>query len=369
MSDGAAPAASPAEPTARRNPPSRGWWVGAGACVVAVSLLSGIAGGLVVGSTRVESACDAIKVADEVLPSVVTVSAVGANGSAGGTGTGAIIESGGYILTNEHVIAAALDGGRLSVRYTDGTTSDASIVGADAATDLAVLKAEDGSAGRPVIRQGSSTDLEIGQPVVALGAPLGLYSTVTKGIVSALGRSLTVPSGREINHHLLDAIQTDAAINPGNSGGPLVTCDGAFVGVNSAITTVPDAAGTAGGGSVGLGFAIPSAIAMPIAEQLIETGTAGHATLGIDARSMPDVGPSPLLGVFVAGVDADGPAARAGLQTGDVITMIGEAPVRSLDDLVLALLGKRDGDTAEVTFVRDGGERTVAVTLTAARTR
>ncbi|WP_344097153.1 S1C family serine protease [Microbacterium deminutum] len=327
-------------------------------------MLGGLVGGLVVKAAVSETACDAVRVARDVLPSVVTVTAVGRDGSAGGTGTGEIIKSGGYILTNEHVIAAALDGGSLSVRYTDGSTSAASLVGADAATDLAVLKADDGADGRPLITQGSSTNLEIGQPVVALGAPLGLYSTVTKGIVSALGRSVTVPSGRPINHHLLDAIQTDASINPGNSGGPLVNCSGAFVGVNSAISTVPDAAGNTGGGSVGIGFAIPAAIAMPIAEQMIETGSAGHASLGIEARTVPAVGASPLRGVFVAGVEPGGPATQAGLQTGDVITEIDHATIRSVDDMVLTLLRKHAGDRVEVTFVRAGEVMNATVTLT-----
>ena len=161
-------------------------------------------------------------------------------------------------------------------------------MGADFTTDLAVIKAEDGADGRPLLPPGDSDGVRVGQPVVALGAPLGLSNTVTAGIVSALGRYVPIPADTGRVAHLLDAIQTDAAINPGNSGGPLVDCDGAQVGVNSAISTVPNSEGVGGGGSVGLGFAIPMSIAIPIADQLIESGQVDHPVLGLAARTVAE---------------------------------------------------------------------------------
>src|SRR5262249_8726718 len=156
----------------------------------------------------------------------------------------------------------------LSVLYSDGTASAATIVGRDPSTDVAVIKAADGGGDRPVIATTPSRGVLVGQPVVALGAPLGLSSTVTSGIVSALDRYVPVPADAGQTAHLVDAIQTDAAINPGNSGGALVDCAGRMIGMNSAIATVPNEQGVSGGGSVGLGFAIPIDLAIPLADQI-----------------------------------------------------------------------------------------------------
>jgi putative serine protease PepD len=340
--------------------------------LVAVALVGAVVGGLIVafvarGSLGTPAsrngqpaACAAVDVAHDVLPSVVTVLTRGAGGS--GNGTGEIVRTGGYILTNDHVIAAAADGGEVAVRYSDGTSSPAKIVGRDPLTDLAVLQAGDQAEGRPVIGIGSSSALQAGQPVVALGAPLGLSSTVTAGIVSALDRYVPVPAGDGQVAHLVDAIQTDASINPGNSGGPLVDCAGELIGVNTAIITVPNEAGVGGGGSVGLGFAIPVDLAGPLADQMIRTGSANHPTFGLQALPIAaeEGGAS---GLFVTVVDPGGPADAAGIQIGDVITEVDGQPATSVALLEKATITRSAGDTVPVTFVRDGRSSTAEVTL------
>jgi putative serine protease PepD len=309
--------------------------------------------------------CAAIPIANQVLPSIVTIAA--SRGAAAGTGSGQIIRDGGYILTNDHVISVAAGGGRVSVQYSDGHSSDAVIVGRDPSTDLAVLKAADAADGYPVIGFGSSASVQVGQPVVALGAPLGLASTVTSGIVSALDRYVPVP-GDGVTHHLIGAIQTDAAINPGNSGGALVNCAGQLVGVNAAIATVPNAAGVSGGGSVGLGFAIPIDLAKPISDELIRTGEPGHPTTGLQVQEIPPAAAQAAgtpTGLFVLAVDPGGPGAKAGLKAGDIITKIDNAPAVSSEQIVVATLTRKVGDTIELTYQRAGTEATTTLTLAA----
>ncbi len=297
MADQIPPPSSPRPAVPPTGPgPRPRWPLVAGAAVLA--LVAGGVGALLVaafdsdttvaaGSSRSSSqaVCTASQVATEVLPSIVTISA--SSGRSGGTGTGEIIQPGGYILTNNHVIAAAAHGGTVEVLYSDGRTSPATIVGRDPTTDVAVIKAEDGASGLPVIATTSSRALQVGQPVVALGAPLGLSSTVTSGIVSALDRYLQVPGDEGQPAHLVGAIQTDASINPGNSGGALVDCRGRMVGMHSAIATVPNAQGVAGGGSVGLGFAIPTDLALPLAKQIIATARWSTRIPGGRSRRSP----------------------------------------------------------------------------------
>jgi putative serine protease PepD len=336
------------------------------------ALLGGVVGGVLVAlltpSTRVASTratfCNATQVADQGLPSVVTISASGAAaGSGSGTGSGELIADGGYILTNDHVIAVAADGGRLSVRYSDGQSSKATLVGRDPLTDLAVIKAEDGASGRPIIPIGSSSGLQVGQPVVALGAPLGLSSTVTAGIISALDRHVPVPSSNGGTAHLVDAIQTDAAINPGNSGGALVNCGGELIGVNTAIATVPNANGDAGGGSVGLGFAIPVDLAQPISAELIANGEVAHATLGLQVQQITTSSDATApAGLFVLSVTPGSPAAKAGMRAGDVITTVNGATAVSSDQLTVAEIQGKTGHDVDLTYVRDGKESTVLLT-------
>jgi len=343
----------------------RWWWPTS----VAIAAVLGCAvGGLIVIASQDDeepTGCPATAVAQDVLPSVVTIEVTEPTGG-GGNGTGALVRADGYVLTNEHVIDAAVSGrAAITVRYSDGRTSPATVVGADLTTDLAVIKAEDGADGRPLLPRGDSDGVRVGQPVVALGAPLGLSNTVTAGIVSALGRYVPIPADTGRVAHLLDALQTDAAINPGNSGGPLVDCDGAQVGVNSAISTVPNSEGVGGGGSVGLGFAIPMSIADPIADELIENGRVAHPVLGLAARPVGDDPTRPPTGLAVTAIVPGGPAEQAGLRVGDVITEIDGQAADNTEQLVLVGLRHDAGDTVSVSYLRDGAERSAEVTLAA----
>ncbi len=309
--------------------------------------------------------CQATAVAESGLPSVVTISAQAGPGGPAGTGSGEIIRAGGYVLTNDHVISVAANGGSVALRYSNGRSSPAAIVGRDTLTDLAVLKAADGAAGLPIIALGSSRDLAVGQPVVALGAPLGLVDTVTAGIISAMDREVALPADAGQTAHLVGALQTDAAINPGNSGGALVNCRTQLIGVNTAIATVPNAAGQSGGGSVGLGFAIPVDLAVPIADELIATGSVAHFSAGLDVRAIPGEIAQRLglpRGLFVESVAAGGPADRAGLRSGDVVTQVNGEPAVSAEQVTVAELAARSGRGVELVYLRGGATTTVTVT-------
>ena len=312
----------------------------------------------------VPAVCPATMVAMAGLPSVVTLSAQARAGGPGGTGSGVIIRAGGYVLTNDHVISVAANGGSVAVRYSDGRSSPAAIVGRDVLTDLAVVKADDRASGLPVIAVGSSRDLVVGGPVVALGAPLGLVNTVTAGIISAMDREVAVPAEAGQTAHLVGAIQTDAAINPGNSGGPLVNCQAQLIGVNTANATVPSAAGESGGGSVGLGFAIPVDLAMPIADELISTGAVTHFTAGLQVRAVPGAIARRLglpRGLLVESVLPGGPAHVAGIRARDVITQINGQPAVSAEQVTVAELAARSGRTLELTYLRGGMTMTVTI--------
>ena len=213
---------------------------------------------------------------------------------------------------------------------------------------------------------GNSSSLKVGQPVVALGAPLGLSSTVTAGIVSALGRTVPVPSDNGMNAILANAIQTDAAINPGNSGGALVDCAGNLVGVNTAIATVPNEAGQAGGGSVGIGFAVPSDFAESIVNQIISTGHATYPYFGVSVSPIPPAVAKKFGltdGLYVDSVVPGGPLDEAGVQAGDVITEVNGQPATSVDVLTQTTITRKAGDTVQVKYVRDGEDHTATVTL------
>ena len=306
--------------------------------------------------------CQVTQVAKDVLPSVVTISAQGASG--GGTGSGEVIKSDGYILTNNHVIAPAANGGKLEVLFSNGKSVAATLVGRDPLTDVAVIKVDE--TGLPAIAIGQSSTLAVGQPVVVLGAPLGLTSTVTSGIVSALGRTINVPGENSQSAVLLNAIQTDAAINPGNSGGAMVNCAGQFVGIPSAGATVPSSSGESSGGSIGLGFAIPSDYALSLADEIISTGRVSHAYFGLSTTPLPQQAAANngvSSGLYVTAVDPAGPAHSAGLQKGDIITTIDGQPATSNDQLVTLTLTKHPGDTVELGYQRDGRSGTATVTL------
>jgi len=290
---------------------------------------------------------------------VVTIAASGSEG--GGTGSGEVIRSGGYILTNNHVISVAANGGSVGVLFADGHTVPATITGRDPQTDLAVLHAQT-SRELKVISLGSSSSVKVGQPVVAVGAPLGLSGTVTSGIVSALDRTVEVPGEDDRSALLVSAVQTDASINPGNSGGALVNCDGQLVGVPTAGAAVPNS----GGGSIGLGFAIPVDLAKRIADEIIATGRVTHAFFGLQTVPIPPAAAEQAglpEGLFVQGVTAGGPAAMAGLRPEDVITKIDGEPATSNIQLQELTLTKKPGDTVSIGYTRDGQSATTTVTL------
>jgi len=314
------------------------------------------------GGQPTAAVCQVAQVAKETLPSVVTISAKGASGA--GTGSGEVIKSDGYILTNNHVIAPAVSGGTLEVLFSDGKTAPATLTGRDPLTDVAVIKVDE--TGLPAIPIGKSSTLIVGQPVVALGAPLGLSSTVTSGIVSALNRTIEVPGENAQSALLINAIQTDAAINPGNSGGALVNCDGQFVGIPSAGASVPSSSGESAGGNIGLGFAIPSDTAMTLANEIISTGRVSHAYLGIGAAPISSQtatanGVSP--GLYVTAVDPAGPAQAAGLRAGDIITTVDGQPATSTDQLMALTLSQHPGHKVDLGYERNGKSGTATVTL------
>jgi putative serine protease PepD len=356
----------PADPSRRR--PRTNWLIGGAAAVIAVGL--GVAA-LVVALNRQPTAqnavstpetCPATDVARRELPSVVTIRV--SAGEGGGTGSGEVIDTSGHVLTNNHVIAAAASGGTITVVFSDGRTSAATLVGRDPQTDMAVLSVADASGLRP-ITFGSSGNLQVGQPVIALGAPLGLSSTVTAGIVSALDRSVDVPADNGTTAILVAAIQTDAAINPGNSGGALVDCSGHLVGIPSAGASVPSADGGSSAGSIGIGFAIPSDFAKTIAGELVANGGVSHGVFGVTVTTVAGGQPqgSAPAGLYVTSVVADGPAQRAGLRAGDVITKIADTPATSAEQLLTATLTNRPGETVSLTYQRQGTEHHAQVTL------
>ena len=287
-------------------------------------------------------------VAAELQPSVVQINVDGGGGQ--GTGSGFIIREDGYILTNNHVTAGGDD---ITVTFSDGEVVDATLVGANAGYDLAVLKVD--RSGLPAVTLGSSSALEVGDSAIAIGSPLGLQGTVTAGIVSALNRPVTAGGQGELA--FINAIQTDAAINPGNSGGPLVDGNGAVIGVNSAIAAL--GAGLGGqAGSIGLGFAIPIDTAARIASELIATGSSSTPIIGVQL-DMQYAG----AGARIAGITDTGPASAAGLREGDVITALDGVPVVDATDLIVDVRSLAPGDQVTLTVERDGAEREVTVVL------
>ncbi|MCU1477120.1 MAG: hypothetical protein JWQ64_1813 [Subtercola sp.] len=366
---------SPATPVSLDSPRTRlrtdnrsSWWrsgrvwasIGAAA---AIAVVAGILGGFVATAARPSTTCNASTVANQVLPTIVTVQVRGAGGN--GVGTGEILTSDGYIVTNNHVISSAATSGTISVLYSSGESTTAQLVGRDPVSDLAVLKVTSDRA-LPTIAVGNSSDVAVGQPVVALGAPLGLSNTVTAGIVSALDRNVLAPSDNGTTTTLVGAIQTDAAINPGNSGGALVNCSGTLVGINTAIASVPNASGDAGGGSVGIGFAVPVNLMNSIVAQLKSKGVALYPWFGVDVTAIPaataqQFGVSP--GLFVESVVPSGPVDAAGIREGDIITTIDGRPATSNDVITTITQVKAIGDTIDVTYVRGTGQATTTVTL------
>ena len=326
----------------------------------------GVASSPVVNRKQVTPSADSVEaVAKSVLPSVVKINV--RNTQEEGSGSGIVISSDGEILTNNHVASVAGQGGQISVSFNDGTAKKATIIGTDPLTDLAVIKAE-GVSGLQPATIGRSTQVDVGENVVAIGSPFGLEATVTSGIVSALNRPVSVgssdgqngPSAGSSQDTTYPAIQTDAAINPGNSGGPLVDLNGDVIGINSSIRT---ASNGATGGSIGLGFAIPIDNVWPVVQQLRNGETPTHARMGVsvtDASSNSGL----LSGAGVQAVNQGSAAAKAGLKRGDVITKVDDEVITGSESLVATIRGHRPGDKVTLTVVSGGDStRTVDVTL------
>ena len=317
------------------------------------------------------SGTDWTDVASAVSPAVVTIQTQGA--SSGGTGSGVIYDAQGDIVTNYHVISSVLGGGQIQVTLADGRLYSASIVGHDKTTDLAVIRLENPPTDLTVARFASSANLEVGAPVMAIGAPLGLSNTVTTGIVSALNRPVEVSVDEDSSSQnstqassdlvVTNAIQIDASINPGNSGGPLFDATGAVIGINSSIKSLATSSdGQAG--SIGLGFAIPSDLVVSVADQLIATGSASHGMLGVTVKAATTtVGSDTYVGAEVQDVSAGSGASAAGIRSGDVIVKVEGQEVTSPKQLIGYVRRYKAGDTVAMTIVRDGATQDVSVRI------
>jgi putative serine protease PepD len=289
-------------------------------------------------------------VATEMLPSVVHIKVAGDGQE--GTGSGWVLDNEGHIVTNNHVVAFAASGGDITVVTEDERERDASIVGRSPSYDLAVLKVD--PAGLKPASVGTSASLRVGEPVVAIGSPLGLTSTVTSGIISALDRPVTAGGSGESSY--MSAIQTDAAINPGNSGGPLVNLNGQVIGINSAIVSL-GASLTGESGNIGLGFAIPIDQVRRTASQLLHDGEAEYPVIGAE------VGVQDPEAAIIESVQPGMPAEEAGIQKGDEIVRVDGEPISGGVELIVAIRSHVPGDTIEIQYIRDGETNTVKVTL------
>jgi putative serine protease PepD len=321
--------------------------IGAGGGAVAYSVLSD-SGSTVVRQVTVQnaqpvasgSALSVNSIYKNTYRGVVEITARSNGGSA--EGSGFVYDSSGHIVTNQHVVDGAQS---ISVRFWNGKTYSAQLVGSDSSTDLAVIKVNAPDSQLYPLTLGSSSKLAVGDPVVAIGSPFGLEETVTSGIVSALHRSIDSPAQFAIS----DTIQTDAAINHGNSGGPLLNAQGQVVGVNAQIRSDS-------GDNAGVGFAIPSDTVRSIAVQLIANGKAVHAYLGVSLDSTA-------ASARVAEVRPGTPAAKANLRTGDVVTAVDGTTVNSAEALTRAIDAHKPGETVTVKIRRNGKDITVQVTL------
>ncbi|MGA5026655.1 trypsin-like peptidase domain-containing protein [Streptomyces griseoincarnatus] len=375
--------ADPVEEDVKRRRGRRRRALVGGALVIA--LVSGVGGGVVgvqlernggIGAVELPQAGveapdrdpDSVAgIAAQALPSVVTLHVSG--GGKAGTGTGFVLDDRGHILTNDHVVEPAGKNGDITVTFHSGDTAEATVVGRDSGYDLAVVRVK-GVRGLTPLPLGNSDNVQVGDPVVAIGAPFDLAGTVTSGIISARERPITAGGengdGSDVSY--VDALQTDAPINPGNSGGPLLDGKGRVVGINSAIRSADGGLDPEGGqsGSIGLGFAIPINQGKRVAEELIEHGKATHPVIGITldmeyggdgarvAAEGSDGGPP---------VSTGGPGAKAGIRPGDVITEVDGRPVHSGEELIVKTRAHRPGDRLELTLERNGEERTVSLVL------
>jgi putative serine protease PepD len=357
--------------------------VGAGGGVTTFAALDSDEGSTTVRQVTVESSQPAAstseslsvsEIYEEAYQAVVEItslssqsSSLGGEQQAQGQGSGFVYDAEGHIVTNDHVVEGAE---QVSVRFWDGSTYDATVVGTDPSTDLAVIKVDAPASVLKPLELGDSTQLSVGEGVVALGSPFGLEGTATSGIVSALNREMTSPNGFTISN----SIQTDAAINHGNSGGPLLNAAGQVIGVNTQIKSDS-------GGNDGIGFAVPSSTVAEIVPQIVSSGSVEHAYLGVAVASLPQSVADELgvpAGVMVTEVRQGTPAAEAGLRAatgsatvdgqsyptgGDVITAVDGTAVADGAGLQSAIDAKRPGDSVEITYTRDGSSTTVQVSL------
>jgi putative serine protease PepD len=289
----------------------------------------------------------------DVTPGVVDITVdsnapSGGFGQQGGTtqaeGSGFVYDSSGHIVTNDHVVAGATS---ITVRFPDGTTTKATLVGTDPSTDIAVIKVDVAASELHPLSLGTSKNVLPGQEVVAIGSPFGLADSMTAGIVSAIGRTIQAPNG----YSIANSIQTDAPINHGNSGGPLLTTSGDVIGVNAQIES-------GGGGSDGVGFAIPIDAVKSVADTIIAGNKVQHAYIGVRVGDAANSA-----GAQISSVSADTPAAKAGLKAGDVITAIDSTPVTKADDLTAGITAHAPGDKVTLTVTRDGKSMKIDVTL------
>ncbi|MGX8907242.1 S1C family serine protease [Streptomyces netropsis] len=325
------------------------------------------------GDPKVESRSpgSVAAIANKALPSVVTIEAQSSSGE-GGTGTGFVYDKEGHILTNNHVVASAAEGGKLRATFSNGKKYEAEVIGRAQGYDVAVLKLKDAPAGtlKP-LPLGDSERTAVGDATVAIGAPFGLSGTVTTGIVSAKKRPVaSSDGGGSGNASYMSALQTDASINPGNSGGPLLNAQGAVIGINSAIQSAGSGGGFGGGqqqsGSIGLGFAIPINQARNVADTLIRTGKPVYPVIAATVN-MKDTGAGAKIASSGAkntpAVTPGGPADKAGLKPGDVITKLDDTTIDSGPTLISEIWTHKPGDKVQLTYTRDGKSSTVEITL------
>ncbi|EFL40461.1 S1C family serine protease, partial [Streptomyces griseoflavus] len=305
-------------------------------------------------------------VAAKALPSTVTISAESSSGE-GGTGTGFVFDTQGHIVTNNHVVADAVDGGKLSATFPNGKKYDAEVVGHAQGYDVAVIKLKSAPSDLKPLTLGNSDDVAVGDSTIAIGAPFGLSNTVTTGIISAMNRPVASSDGTGSQASYMSALQTDASINPGNSGGPLLDAQGNVIGINSAIQSTSNGGfGTGQAGSIGLGFAIPINQAKYVAQELIKTGKPVYAKIGASVSLEDTTGGAKITDQGAGGsepVDPGGPADKAGLKPGDVITKLDDRVIDSGPTLIGEIWTHKPGDEVTITYERGGKDHTTELTL------
>jgi putative serine protease PepD len=300
-------------------------------------------------------------IAKKALPSVVTIEATGSQES--GTGTGFVYDKQGHILTNNHVVAPAANGGKLTATFSNGKKYTAEVVGRASGYDVAVIKLTGVSASQLApLALGNSDTTAVGDATVAIGAPFGLSGTVTTGIVSAMHRPVASSDGTGSSSSYMSAIQTDASINPGNSGGPLLNANGAVIGIDSAIQSTGSSSGTSQSGSIGLGFAIPINQAKRVADELISTGKPVYPVIGVSVDSSY-TGQGAKITTSSGAVTSGGPADKAGLKGGDIITKLNDTVIDSSPTLIGEIWQYNPGDKVKVTYTRGGKSSTATLTL------